>query len=133
MSFAVFRKYQKPLLWVTVIFCVLIFATFSGFDDLWDAYRTQVEYLASLNMLAAGIAGTVQKRRGHCPLMSSLLGDCLESRRDLVHGATRYNLPGVSVLGNIYVRRIACGVLCGEKQRVCARVAASGPFRGLCR
>jgi hypothetical protein len=34
MSFAVFRKYQKPLLWAAVIFSVLIFATFSGFGDL---------------------------------------------------------------------------------------------------
>jgi hypothetical protein len=34
MSFAVFRKYQKPLLWAVVIFSVLIFATFSGFGDI---------------------------------------------------------------------------------------------------
>lgn len=33
MNFGVFRKYQKPLLWATVIFSVLIFATFSGLDD----------------------------------------------------------------------------------------------------
>jgi len=34
MSFAIFRKYEKPLLWGVVIFSVLIFATFSGFGDL---------------------------------------------------------------------------------------------------
>ncbi len=34
MSFAVFRKYEKPILWAVVIFTVLIFATFSGFGDL---------------------------------------------------------------------------------------------------
>lgn len=34
MNFGIFRKYQKPLLWATVVFSVLIFATFSGLDDL---------------------------------------------------------------------------------------------------
>src|SRR6185436_562013 len=34
MSFAWFRKYQKPIMWVTVVFSVLIFATFSGFGSL---------------------------------------------------------------------------------------------------
>jgi hypothetical protein len=34
MSFVWFRKYQKPLLWVAVVFTVLVFATFSGIDDL---------------------------------------------------------------------------------------------------
>jgi hypothetical protein len=34
MSFAIFRKYEKPIMWATVIFSVLIFATFSGFGSL---------------------------------------------------------------------------------------------------
>lgn len=34
MSFAVFRKYQKPFMWAAVVFSVVIFATFSGFGDL---------------------------------------------------------------------------------------------------
>jgi formate C-acetyltransferase len=60
---------------------------------------TQVEYLAGLNLLASVLAGEGQKRRGHCPLMSSLLDDCLARRRDLVFGGTRYNLPGVCIYG----------------------------------
>ena len=73
--------------------------SFSGFNDLWRAYVTQVEYLAGLDILATVIAGEGQKRRGHCPLMSSLLDDCLTRRRDLVFGGTRYNLPGVGIFG----------------------------------
>lgn len=34
MSFKLFKKYEKPFLWITVIFTVVVFATFSGFDDL---------------------------------------------------------------------------------------------------
>jgi formate C-acetyltransferase len=73
--------------------------TFTSFDDLWRAYQTQVEYLAGLNILASHIAGEGQKQWGHCPLMSSLLDDCLAKRRDLVFGGTRYNLPGIGIFG----------------------------------
>jgi formate C-acetyltransferase len=88
---------------------------FQGFDDLWQAYVTQVEYLAGLNILATQIAGEEQKRSGHCPLMSSLLDDCLARRRDLVYGGTRYNLPGIAIYGpsNVYdglmaIKRTVC-------------------------
>ena len=88
---------------------------FGGFDDLWRAYVEQVEHLAGLDILASVLAGEGQKRHGHCPLMSSLLDDCLVRRRDLVFGGTRYNLPGVCIYGptNVYdglmaIRRLVC-------------------------
>ena len=88
---------------------------FRSFEDLWQAYITQVEYLAGLNILATHIAGEHQKLSGHCPLMSSLLDDCLTNRRDLVFGGTRYNLPGIAIYGpsNVYdglmaIRRCVC-------------------------
>jgi len=88
---------------------------FEGFADLWRAYVEQVEHLAGLDILASVLAGEGQKRRGHCPLMSSLLDDCLARRRDLVLGGTRYNLPGVCIYGptNVYdglmaIRRLVC-------------------------
>jgi len=34
MSFALFRKYEKPIMWATVVFSVLIFATFSSLGSL---------------------------------------------------------------------------------------------------
>jgi len=74
-------------------------ASFGSFEDLWQAYREQIEYLGGLNILAAHVAGEAQKRLGHCPLMSALLDDCLANRRDLVFGGTRYNLPGVCIYG----------------------------------
>jgi hypothetical protein len=40
MTFAWFRKYQKPIMWVVVVMSVLIFATFSGFGDI-QAMLTQ--------------------------------------------------------------------------------------------
>jgi pyruvate formate-lyase/glycerol dehydratase family glycyl radical enzyme len=92
---------------------------FRSFGDLWKAYVTQVEYLAGLNILATHAAGEQQKRSGHCPLMSSLLDDCLANRRDLVFGGTRYNLPGIAIYGpsNVYdglmaIRRCVCEEKC---------------------
>ena len=74
-------------------------AGFESFDDLWNAYKEQVEYLSGLNILASHIGGEIQKMYGYCPLMSSLLSDCLSARRDMVYGSTRYNLPGVAIFG----------------------------------
>ena len=34
MSFSWFRRHQTLFLWAAVIFCVLVFATFSGFSDI---------------------------------------------------------------------------------------------------
>jgi formate C-acetyltransferase len=72
---------------------------FRRFDDLWGAYKDQIEHLCGLNVLATLIAGEAQKRYVPCPLMSSLLDDCLEQRQDLVLGGTRYNLPGTAIFG----------------------------------
>jgi formate C-acetyltransferase len=93
---------------------------FETFDDLWEAYVTQVEYLAGLNILATHIAGEHQKRHGHCPLMSALLDDCLARRRDLVFGGTRYNLPGIAIYGpsNAYDGLLAVKRWVCEEQRV---------------
>ena len=95
-------------------------ADFEGFDDLWEAYVAQVQYLTAVDIQATQIAGTIQKRRGHCPLMSSLLDDCLARRRDLVFGGTRYNLPGISVMGNsnVYDGLTAIRTLVCEEKRL---------------
>jgi formate C-acetyltransferase len=90
-------------------------AAFGGFDDLWRAYVRQVEHLAALDILASVLAGEAQKRRGHCPLMSSLLDDCLARRRDLVFGGTRYNLPGVCIFGPTNV----CDAMSAVRRLVC--------------
>ena len=94
--------------------------TFASFDDLWTAYVAQIEYLSGLNILATHIAGEGQKRGGHCPLMSSLLDDCMANRRDLVYGGTRYNLPGISIYGptNVYDGLTAIRKWVFEKQRL---------------
>jgi pyruvate formate-lyase/glycerol dehydratase family glycyl radical enzyme len=109
--------------------------TFDGYDDLWRALEEQVLYLSSLNIQATQIAGAVQRRRGHCPLMSALLDDCVARRRDLVAGGTRYSLPGVSVFGNsnVYdglaaIRKFVC-----EERRVSwaeLRRALQADFQG---
>lgn len=70
-----------------------------SFDAVWAAYEEQVRYLASLDVLAATLAGEEQKRSGYYPLESALLSDCVARRRDLVFGSTTYNLPGVAIYG----------------------------------
>jgi hypothetical protein len=39
MTFSFFRKHQSLFLWAAVIFCVMVFATFSGFSDLQAMFQ----------------------------------------------------------------------------------------------
>ena len=77
---------------------------FSTFGEVIDAYRSQVHFLTDANILATRLAGTEQQLSMRYPLLSSLLEDCLASKKDLVFGSTRYNRPGIGILGpsNVY-------------------------------
>jgi pyruvate formate-lyase/glycerol dehydratase family glycyl radical enzyme len=74
------------------------------FEDLWEAYVEQVHCLADINITSSRLAGEIQKEKGFCPLLSSLLDDCLPLKRDMVKGAVKYHLPGIAIFGpsNVY-------------------------------
>jgi formate C-acetyltransferase len=72
---------------------------FTSFNELFDAYAKQSRWLAGVNIQSAQIAGDAQKLLGHCPFCSSLLDDCIETRRDMVEGGTKYSLSGVAITG----------------------------------
>jgi len=74
-------------------------AEFRSFEELFAAYEKQSRYMSAINITAAQIAGDVQKVLGHCPFTSSLLDGCIEKRRDMVDGGTKYSLSGVSIMG----------------------------------
>ena len=95
-------------------------AFFKTFTEFRDAYAGQVRYLSDLNMKASILAGREQKGSIRYPLMSSLLSDCLEKRRDLVYGSTRYNLPGIAIFGpsNTYDGFHAIRTLVFEQARI---------------
>ena len=56
MSFAIFRKYEKPIMWATVVFSVLIFATFSGFGSLKNllSQHSTVEVFGQFDVHSTG-------------------------------------------------------------------------------
>ncbi len=75
-------------------------SSFNTFEDLWQAYQKQVAYLLDLNLIETDINGQIQKAFGQCPLMSSLLNDCLAQKKEMNQGGARYNLSGLSVFGS---------------------------------
>ncbi|MCL2057507.1 MAG: hypothetical protein FWH01_00405 [Oscillospiraceae bacterium] len=74
-------------------------SAFATFEELFDAYAKQSRWLSGVNVASAQIAGDAQKALGHCPFCSSLLDDCIQNRRDMVDGGTRYSLSGVAIMG----------------------------------
>ena len=69
------------------------------YEELLEAYRKQSQYLSAVNALSANVSGSIQALYGHCPLMSSLLDDCIATGKDMVEGGTRYSFSGVAVFG----------------------------------
>ncbi len=73
---------------------------FASFEEMLGAYEKQAQYLMAVNIEAANIAGSVQKLKGHCPLASCLLDNCVERGADMVEGGTKYNLSGTGIFGS---------------------------------
>jgi formate C-acetyltransferase len=71
---------------------------FSGVGELWNAYRTQVEFACEINReVVYAVAESQQELFGY-PLMSSLMKDAVREGRDLTCG-TRWNYPSVDITG----------------------------------
>jgi formate C-acetyltransferase len=108
---------------------------FVTFDLFFDAYCDQIRALCDCTVDAVRVAAEAQKQLIRYPLLSALLSDCVESRRDLVFGATRYNRPGAGIFGssNVYDSLAAVRKLVYEDQRLTIEEVADairGDYQG---
>lgn len=75
-------------------------ATFTSYEDVWEAYKAQVAYdirNASVNMHRAELE---QRERFPMPILSLLTDDCVEKGMDITAGGARYNSTGVCAYAN---------------------------------
>jgi formate C-acetyltransferase len=71
---------------------------FRSMEDVWKAYRTQVEAACRINMEAVYASAKAQQEKYGYPLMSSLMHNAVEQGRDIAYGA-KWNFPTVCVTG----------------------------------
>lgn len=85
---------------------------FTGMDDVWRAYTTQVAYACNINRDCVYATAETQKTMYAYPLMSALMDGAIENGRDLTHGV-RYNFPTVCITG---VTNVVDSMLALEEQ-----------------
>ncbi|MGQ9571798.1 MAG: formate C-acetyltransferase/glycerol dehydratase family glycyl radical enzyme [Dehalococcoidia bacterium] len=73
--------------------------SFTCIEDVVEAFRAQVEYLAGQMVEALEGLAQAHAERRPVPLASSLTDDCLAQGLDLTAGGARYNFTGVQGVG----------------------------------
>ncbi len=72
---------------------------FRTFDDFWNAFKGQSEFLFEQSVIGNNQLGIVYQQHQPAPLLSSMIEGCIKSGRGVTRGGAQYNSSGVSVIG----------------------------------
>ena len=72
---------------------------FACFDELFEAYRRQVEWFAERMVYHCNRSELAQRERGPLPCWSVLTDDCIARGRDITDGGAVYNYHSVCFMG----------------------------------
>jgi formate C-acetyltransferase len=73
--------------------------SFSSFDDVMEAYRTQMEYFVKLLVISDNAVDMAHGQRAPLPFLSSLVDDCIAKGKSLQEGGAHYNFTGPQGVG----------------------------------
>jgi formate C-acetyltransferase len=73
--------------------------TFKSYDELWAAYREQLDYTVDLLTKADRVAAKVHAKLAPTSFISSLLTGCVETGRAMQEGGAKYNAGGIQGVG----------------------------------
>jgi formate C-acetyltransferase len=73
--------------------------SFSSFDDVMEAYRTQMEYFVKLLVISDNAVDMAHGQRAPLPFLSSLVDDCIAKGKSLQEGGAYYNFTGPQGVG----------------------------------
>ncbi|MFX1496031.1 MAG: pyruvate formate lyase family protein [Promethearchaeota archaeon] len=71
---------------------------FKSFEDFYDAYKTQLKYLAEQSIEINNFLGTSHQYIHPTPLLSGFFNGPLDKGKDLVQGGAVYNTSGVALV-----------------------------------
>jgi formate C-acetyltransferase len=72
---------------------------FKSFEDFWNAFEKQCEFLIEQTVIGNNELGEVHQRHLPAPLMSASIEGCIQKGRGMTRGGAKYNSTGVSVIG----------------------------------
>lgn len=72
---------------------------FKNFDELFEAFKTQLEYFASTKIKGNNIIERIFARNLPVPFLSLLIEDCIDNGKDYNDGGARYNTTYIQGVG----------------------------------
>jgi len=73
--------------------------TFTSFDELFSAFRKQLEYIVDIKMEGNNLIESLFARNMPAVLLSVLIDDCIENGKDYNSGGARYNTSYIQCVG----------------------------------
>lgn len=74
--------------------------TFTTFEELWDAFKAQINYFLDIKLEGSNIIETIYAKYMPSPFLSIITNDCISRGKDYNAGGARYNtnyLQGVGI------------------------------------
>ena len=71
----------------------------TSFDQVLDAYKTQVEYFVKWHAACTNIFEYVAREYLPQPVVSATMEGCMETGRDVMYGGAKYNSSGIAGVG----------------------------------
>jgi len=72
---------------------------FTSFDELFDAYRKQLEYFINVKIQGSNVIERLYANHMPAPFLSLVIDDCVENGRDYNAGGARYNSTYIQGVG----------------------------------
>ncbi|TQQ85471.1 glycyl radical protein [Peptacetobacter hominis] len=72
---------------------------FKTYEELFDAFKKQLHYMVDVKVRGNAVIEKICAEHMPCPLMSSIVDDCIEKGKDYQRGGARYNTRYIQGVG----------------------------------
>lgn len=72
---------------------------FKSYDELFEAYKKQLHYMIDVKVRGNAVIEKICAEHMPCPLMSSIVDDCIAKGKDYQRGGARYNTRYIQGVG----------------------------------
>lgn len=74
-------------------------SSFRSFDEVWNAFRTQLNYFVDVKIRGNNVIERLFARHMPAPFLSSIIDDCIANAKDYNDGGARYNSTYIQGVG----------------------------------
>jgi pyruvate formate-lyase/glycerol dehydratase family glycyl radical enzyme len=74
-------------------------SSFRSFDEIWNAFRTQLNYFVDVKIRGNNVIERIFARHMPAPFLSSIIDDCIANAKDYNDGGARYNSTYIQGVG----------------------------------